>query len=78
MSPSLRNPAHQQNEQVSIILTAKVAEELRRLQARTGLSQADIINRAVTLYDFVDEQLSRGNQLVIRDAAGKDSEVRIR
>lgn len=83
MSSSLRdperNPAHQQNEQVSIILTSEAAKDLQRLQTRTTLSQADIINRAITLYKFIDDYLSSGYQLILQDdVTGEISRVQIR
>lgn len=34
---------------------------------RTGLSKTDIINRAVSLFEFIDARLSRGAELLIRD-----------
>jgi hypothetical protein len=41
-----------------VALIAKSAEDLRRIQERTGLSKTDVVNRAVTLYEFIDGRLA--------------------
>ena len=52
---------------VAVALISKVESDLQKLRDRTGLSRTDIINRAITLYEFIDEQLSAGNQVHIKD-----------
>jgi hypothetical protein len=52
---------------IAIALIPQVRAALQRLQARTNLSQTDITNRAITLYDFIEAQLSAGRELLIRD-----------
>ena len=54
-------------ERITVALIPKVAAILRRLQSRKNLSKTDIVNRAVTLYDFVDAQLDAGRDILIRD-----------
>ena len=54
-------------ERITVALIPKVAVILRRLQSRKNLSKTDIVNRAVTLYDFVDAQLDAGRDILIRD-----------
>jgi hypothetical protein len=51
---------------ISIGLIAKAAQDLRRTQERSGLSVADIVNRALTLYEFVDGCLAAGDQVLVR------------
>jgi len=53
-------------ERITVGLIARVADELRRLRARTGLSKADIINRAVSLYSYVDSRTAAGDEILIR------------
>ncbi len=55
-------------ERITVGLLARVAEELRRLRARTGLSKADLINRSVSLYSYVDSRTAAGDELLIRSA----------
>ena len=41
--------------------------DLQALQDRSGLSKTDLVNRAITLYEFIDAQLRGGHDLLIRD-----------
>jgi hypothetical protein len=52
---------------IAVVLIPQVRADLQRLQARTNLSQTDITNRAITLYEFIDAQLGAGRELLIRD-----------
>lgn len=52
---------------VAITLIPQVRAGLQRLQDRTNLSRTDITNRAITLYEFIEAQLSAGRELLIRD-----------
>ena len=47
-------------------LVAKAAADLQNVHERTHLSKTDIVNRAVSLYEFVDAELSAGAELVVR------------
>lgn len=51
---------------ITVELLHRVAEDLRRTQDRSGLSRADIVNRALTLYEFIDAELSAGAELFVR------------
>ena len=48
-------------------LIPKAGEDLQHLQDRTGLSKTDIVNRAISLYEFFNAQVVAGNDLIIRD-----------
>src|SRR5438045_5983233 len=48
---------------ISIGLIAKATRDLRRTQERSGLSVADTVNRALTLYEFVDSCRASGDQI---------------
>lgn len=54
-------------ERITVALIAKTAKELRRIQASTGLSKTDAVNRAISVYDFVVKQLDAENELIVRD-----------
>jgi hypothetical protein len=53
-------------ERITVALVRKAGEDLQQLQDRTGLAKTDIVNRAITLYEFIDAQLSEGNELLLR------------
>jgi len=57
-------------DRLSVPLVAGAAEALSRLQARTGMRRADIINRALSVYDFFDAEQRAGNTLLIQSPDG--------
>ena len=66
------------SDRITIALIPKVAEELQKLQSRTGLSKTDLVNRAITLYEFIDAQLRDGKDILVRDQkSGEILTVRI-
>jgi hypothetical protein len=58
------------HEEITVLLVSKVAEELQRTHERTDLSTTDIVNRAITLYDFLDEERDSGTELLLRRRDG--------
>jgi hypothetical protein len=62
-------------ERITVALIPKAAGDLQELVDRTGLSKTDIVNRAITLYEFFEAQLQVGNDLIIRD--GKTGEKQL-
>jgi hypothetical protein len=52
---------------IRVALIPKAWNGLLRLQARTSLSQTDVVNRAITLYEFIDERTRAGQEILIRD-----------
>jgi hypothetical protein len=54
-------------DRVTVALTPGAESGLRRLQERTNLSKTDLANRAITAYQFVDEQLRAGRHLFVRN-----------
>lgn len=55
-------------DRITVALIPKVGDDLHRLQERTGLSKTDLVNRAITLYEFVEAQLAAGRDLLVRDS----------
>jgi hypothetical protein len=55
------------SERITVALVPKAGEDLQRLQDRTSLSKTDLVNRAITLYEFIDAQQRAGRGLQIRD-----------
>jgi hypothetical protein len=52
---------------IAVALIPKAGAELLRLKDRTSLSGADVVNRAIISYAFLDAQLRDGQDLLIRD-----------
>lgn len=57
-------------ERITVGLVPKTVDELQALQERTGLSRTDLVNRAITLYAFLDGQTEAGYELLRRKADG--------
>jgi hypothetical protein len=58
-------PEH--GERITFVLIPPVVQDLQHLQERTGLSRTDLLNRAVTLYRFIEGQLRERHDLILRD-----------
>jgi hypothetical protein len=57
-------------ERITVGLVPKTIDELQTLQDRTGLSRTDLVNRAITLYAFLDAQTEQGFELLRRRTDG--------
>ena len=51
---------------ITVGLVDQAAADLQAAHDRTGLSKTDIVNRAITLYEFVDAELYSGADLIVR------------
>jgi hypothetical protein len=56
---------------ITVVLVSKAAADLARTRRRSELSETDVVNRAISLYEFLDEELDSGTELVLcrRDGA---------
>ncbi len=54
------------DDPITVALVAKAAADLQITHERTHLSKTDIVNRAVSLYEFVDAELRAGAELIVR------------
>jgi len=59
-------------ERITVGLIPKVVKELNDLQEITGMSKTDLVNRAVSLYSFIEERLACGEQLQLVDPEKKE------
>lgn len=48
-------------------LIPKVSGKFQLIQDRTNLSKTDILNCAITQYEFIEAQLRAGKDILIRD-----------
>jgi hypothetical protein len=64
-------------ERITVALVRKAGEDLQDLQDRTGLSKTDIVNRAISVYEFIESEVEAGNDLFVRDRkTGETQRVR--
>jgi hypothetical protein len=64
-------------DRITVALAAKAANDLQVTHNRTRLSKTDIVNRAVSLYEFIDAELSAGAEVIIRREDGQDYLVKL-
>jgi hypothetical protein len=62
-------------DRITVALIPQAAEDLQHLQERTSLSKTDLVNRAISLYEFIDTQLGEGRDLLIRDNEVKETQL---
>lgn len=58
---------HAAAERITVALIPRVAEDLQQLHGSTGMTKTDLVNRAITLYKFIEARLRAGDDLLIRD-----------
>jgi hypothetical protein len=64
-------------ERINAGLIRESAEALAKLRDRTGLSKTDAVNRAITVYEFIDAEIRKGNDIIVRDLEGRDQLVKL-
>jgi hypothetical protein len=62
-------------EEIRVVLIAKAAADLATACDREGLSRADVVNRAVTLYEFVTGAMAAGREIVVREKATGQTQI---
>jgi len=62
-------------DRITVALIPKVAEDLHQLQDQTSMSKTDIVNRAISLYKFIEAQRSAGQDVLIRDKSTGEFQV---
>lgn len=68
-----RGPA---TERVTVALVPKAASDLQKAVERTGLSKTDIVNRAISLYEYLDARVSDGAELLVRIESGQVEQIK--
>jgi len=64
--PALPSSPSVHGDPITVILVDKAAADLQIAHERTHMSKTDIINRAVSLYEFVEAEVRAGAELIIR------------
>jgi hypothetical protein len=62
-------------DRITVTLIPKATQALRLLQDRTSLSKTDLTNRAITLYEFCDDQLRSGHDIIARNPATGETQL---
>ena len=62
-------------ERVTVNLIARASRALERVSALTGDSKTDIINRALQVYDYLEDVSANGGAIYVRET--KDSDLQL-
>ncbi|WP_157548650.1 ribbon-helix-helix protein, CopG family [Nonomuraea candida] len=62
---------------LSVNLSHETADTFKTLAERKGLSFTEAIRRAITIWKFVEDQLSQGHELAIVESDGNPRKVLI-
>ena len=65
-------PTERSAERVTVALTSRVSHDLDQLRTMTGLSKTDLVNRALSLYLFVEQLRQQNKQLAVYDPERSD------
>jgi hypothetical protein len=66
--------ASEPTRRITVPLIAKAAADLYDLAAETGLPETDLVNRALTLYAFIESEVRAGAKVTVR-RDGRDYEI---
>ncbi len=53
------------DRRITVGLVTKAATDLEKTRERTRLTRTDIVNRAISLYEFLDAELDSGAELTL-------------
>jgi len=70
MPESASKPRSPATERYSVTLVPPAVQAIAELTESTGLSKADVINRAVQIYAYLDAQTRGGADLLLRQSDG--------
>lgn len=67
---NMEAPTTETGQKITVVLVSKAAVDLARTRGRTELSRTDIVNRAISLYEFLDQERDAGAELLLRRRDG--------
>jgi hypothetical protein len=62
-------------QMITVMLIPQAADDLDKACERGKLTRTDVVNRAVSLYEFLDEERADGAQLLLRRRDGSTYQV---
>lgn len=62
---------------ITVNLIPAASEALAESAERDKLSQTDVVNRALQVYNFIDRQVRGGKAVLLRDGSGNVEQVHI-
>jgi hypothetical protein len=69
--------SHGALERVTVNLTPRAWNALEEAVQRTGDTKTDTINRALQVYNYIEEIMHSGGAVIVQDRNGKPERLRI-
>jgi hypothetical protein len=70
-------PDHKTLERVTVTLSPRACSALEAIVHRTGDSKTDTINRALQIYNYLDEITHSGGAVYVQNSDGKPERLKI-
>ncbi|MER6915001.1 hypothetical protein ABT354_25270 [Streptomyces sp. NPDC000594] len=77
MAPQPAEPRHPSSERYSVTLVPPAVKAITEVMDGTGLSKADVINRAVQVYAYLEARKADGMDVLLRNADGTAERLHI-
>jgi hypothetical protein len=74
---NMEAPIIKVEQRITVALVSKAAADLTATHERSKLSKTDIVNRAISLYEFLDKELGSGSELLLRRRDGSTHLVKL-
>ena len=71
------NRGHGALERVTVNLTPRAWHALEATVQRTGDTKTDTINRALQVYNYIEEIMHSGGAVIVQDSHGKSERLKI-
>ncbi len=62
-------------DRITVALVPKASQALQQLMVSTGLSKTDVVNRAISLYEYVDSETQEGHEFLLRDPKTGETQI---
>lgn len=53
----------------------KASEKLDNIAERSAISKKEVLRRAITLYDILEQRKNADNTIIIKNSDGKETEI---
>ena len=67
MATSTRSDTNTEIVRLNVNLNAATADALKKLSEEQGVSLTEVVRRAISLYDFIDDERRSGNRVQMTD-----------
>lgn len=63
-------------ERLNVALTPSAIKAIARLQQRTGRKKGDLVNNALLVLDFIQDEIDKGNEILTQNPTDPNAEAK--